>query len=192
MVPSRPHGGRSSRRPPRARGFTWDNTPSGTLEVMQRTLEAERPRLRDALRRSESGKAAGLAAATLINNAIQLVFTVVFTRLLGARGYGTLAALISAFLILLVAGQSVQVAAAREAALDRLGHPEMVRETLHAWTQRLLVGLVAVAAASALLREELAALIGVDDVPWAAAAIPPTGVLWMLLSLQRGALQGLT
>jgi O-antigen/teichoic acid export membrane protein len=28
-------------------------------------------------------------------------------------------------------------------------------------------------------------------VPWAAAAIPPTGVLWMLLSLQRGALQGL-
>ena len=36
-----------------------------------------------ALGRSESGKAAGLAAATLANNAIQLVFTVVFTRLLG-------------------------------------------------------------------------------------------------------------
>src|SRR5919199_1004454 len=123
----------------RARGFTWDNTASGTLEVMQRTIEAERPRLRDALRRSESGKAAGLAAATLVNNAIQLLFTVVFTRLLGATGYGTLAALISAFLILLVAGQSVQVAAA----------------------------------------------------PGGAAAILPTGVLWMLLSLQRGALQGL-
>ena len=106
----------------RARGFTWDNTASGTLDVMTRTIEAERPRLRDALRRSESGKAAGLAAATLLNNAIQLVFTVVFTRLLGANGYGTLAALISAFLILLVAGQCVQVAAAREAALDQLGH----------------------------------------------------------------------
>jgi O-antigen/teichoic acid export membrane protein len=38
---------------------------------------------------------------------------------------------------------------------------------------------------------QLAALIGVDEAPWAAAAIPPTGVLWMLLSLQRGALQGL-
>ena len=50
---------------------------------------------------------------------------------------------------------------------------------------------MAVTAASVLLREPLAALIGVRDVPWAAAAIPPTGVLWMLLSLQRGALQGL-
>jgi O-antigen/teichoic acid export membrane protein len=147
--------------------------------------------LRRMLARSESGKAAGLAAATLANNAIQLVFTVVFTRLLGATDYGTLAALVSAFLILMVAGQSMQMAAAREAALDRLGHPELLRTTLHAWTRRLLVALVAVAAASALLREQLAALIGVDEVPWAAAAIPPTGVLWMLLSLQRGALQGL-
>ena len=147
--------------------------------------------LRRLLARSESGKAAGLAAATLANNAIQLVFTVVFTRLLGATDYGTLAALVSAFLILMVAGQSMQMAAAREAALDRLGRPELLRATLRAWTLRLLVALVAVAAASVLLREQLAALIGVDDVPWAAAAIPPTGVLWMLLSLQRGALQGL-
>jgi glycosyltransferase involved in cell wall biosynthesis/O-antigen/teichoic acid export membrane protein len=175
----------------RARGFTWDNTASGTLEVMTRAMEAERPRLRDALRRSESGKAAGLAAATLLNNGIQLIFTVVFTRLLGATGYGTLAALISAFLILLVAGQSVQVAAAREAALDRLGHPELVRATLRAWTHRLLWALVALAALSALFRTQIAAAIGVDEAPWGAAAILPTGVLWMLISLQRGALQGL-
>jgi glycosyltransferase involved in cell wall biosynthesis/O-antigen/teichoic acid export membrane protein len=175
----------------RARGFTWDNTASGTLEVMTRTIEAERPRLRDALRRSESGKAAGLAAATLVNNGIQLIFTVVFTRLLGATGYGTLAALISAFLILLVAGQSVQVAAAREAALDRLGHPELVRATLRAWTHRLLWALLALAALSALFRAQIAAAIGVDEAPWGAAAILPTGVLWMLISLQRGALQGL-
>src|SRR5919206_2568780 len=132
----------------RARGFTWDNTASGTLGVMTRAIEAGRPRLRDALKRSESGKAAGLATATLVNNAIQLLFTVVFTRLLGATGYGTLAALISAFLILLVAGQSVQVAAAREAALDRLGHPGAVRATLRAWTHRLLPGLVPVAGVS--------------------------------------------
>ena len=175
----------------RAHGFTWDSTARGTLAVMDAAMATERPRLREALARSESGKAAGLAAATLANNAIQLVFTVVFTRLLGQTGYGTLAALISAFLILLVAGQSVQLAAAREAALDRLGHPEVLRATLRAWTLRLLVALVAVTAASLLLREQLAALIGVDDAPWAAAAIPPTGVLWMLLSVQRGALQGL-
>jgi glycosyltransferase involved in cell wall biosynthesis/O-antigen/teichoic acid export membrane protein len=175
----------------RARGFTWDSSAQGTLTVMEAATKAERPKLRAFLARSESGKAAGLAAATLGNNAIQLVFTVVFTRLLGQTDYGTLAALISAFLILLVAGQSVQLAAAREAALDRLGHPEVLRATLRAWTLRLLVALIAVTAASVLLREQLAALIGVDDVPWAAAAIPPTGVLWMLLSLQRGALQGL-
>src|SRR3954468_19095050 len=192
MLPSRPHGARPSH--PGARfgpAFTWDNTASGTLEVMQRTIEAERPRLRDALRRSESGKAAGLAAATLLNNGIQLIFTVVFTRLLGARGYGTLAALISAFLILLVAGQSVQVAAAREAALDRLGNPGMVRATLRAWMHRLLWALVVLSALSALFRTQIAAAIGVDEAPWGAAAIIPTGVLWILISLQRGALQGL-
>jgi O-antigen/teichoic acid export membrane protein len=175
----------------RAHRVTWEPAASGTLSVMERAITAERPRLREALRRSESGKAAGLAAATLINNAIQLVFTVVFTRLLGATGYGTLAALISAFLILLVAGQSVQVAAAREAALDQLGHPEAVRATLRAWTHRLLLGLVAATVVSVLLREQIAAAIGVDEAPWGAAAILPTGVLWMLISLQRGALQGL-
>ena len=158
---------------------------------MQRAIVAERPRLREAVQRSESGKAAGLAAATLVNNFIQLVFTVVFTRLLGPVGYGTLAALVSAFLILLVAGQSVQVAAAREAALDRLGHPEAVRATLRAWTHRVLLGLVALTAVSILLREQIAAAIGVDEAPWGAAAILPTGALWMLVSLQRGALQGL-
>jgi O-antigen/teichoic acid export membrane protein len=141
--------------------------------------------------RSESGKAAGLAAATLANNALQLVFTVIFTRVLGATDYGTLAALVSAFLILYVTGQAVQVAAAREAALDRLGHPDVLRATLRAWIRQLLLALVVVTAASLVLRAQLAALMAVDDAPWAAAAVPPMGVLWMLLCLQRGALQGL-
>jgi O-antigen/teichoic acid export membrane protein len=141
--------------------------------------------------RSESGKAAGLAVATLANNALQLVFTVIFTRVLGATDYGTLAALVSAFLILYVTGQAVQVAAAREAALDRLGHPDVLRATLRAWIRQLLLALVVVTAASLVLREQLAALMAVDEAPWAAAAVPPMGVLWMLLCLQRGALQGL-
>ena len=78
---ARPGGPRA-----RARGFTWDSTAQGTLDGHgRRPMAAERPRLRDArFARSDSGKAAGLAAATLGNNAIQLVFTVVFTRLLGA------------------------------------------------------------------------------------------------------------
>src|SRR3954451_11871675 len=159
----------------RAPPFTRESSASGTLCGMERAIAAERPGLRASRRGSESGKAAGLAAATLVNNGIQLIFTVVFTRLLGATGYGTLAALISAFLILLVAGQSVQVAAAREAALDQLGHPEAVRATLRAWMHRLLLGLLAVRVASVLRREQLAAASGVGDAPWGAAAILPTG-----------------
>ena len=39
------------------------------------------------------------------------------------------------------------------------------------------------------LREPLAALAGVDE-PWAAAIVPSAGVLWLALSMRRGALQG--
>ena len=48
----------------------------------------------------------------IVNNVIALGSTVVFARLLD--DYGSLAALISYFLILSVAGQAMQVATARE------------------------------------------------------------------------------
>ena len=175
----------------RARRFTWEATARGAMDSLAAAAASGPPRLRDALLSTESSKAAGLAAATLANNAIQLVFTILFTRILGANGYGSLAALVSAFLILLVAGQSVQVAAAREVALDRLGHPALVRATMRSWTERIMVAFVALALASGLLRVPISRLIGVEQYPWAAAAILPTGALWMLLSLQRGALQGM-
>ena len=83
------------------------------------------------------------------------------------------------------------MAAAREAALDSLGHPELLRATLRAWTRSCSLAFVAVAAVSVLLRQPLArAHRRRPSVPWAAAAIPPTGVLWMLLCLQRGAAAG--
>ena len=50
---------------------------------------------------------------------------------------------------------------------------------------------MAVAAASLILREPIAEVVAVPEHEWAAAAILPTGVLWLLLSVQRGALQGL-
>ena len=147
--------------------------------------------LRDAFVRSDTGKAAGLAGATLANNALQLVFTILFTRLLGATGYGSLAALVSAFLILLVGGQAVQAAAAREMTLGRLGVEAHANATLRKWSRRLGELLVCATVASIALRVPIAHVVGVPEHPWAAAAIFPTGVLWMLLSLQRGALQGL-
>src|SRR6185369_10973277 len=141
--------------------------------------------------RSDTGKAAGLAGATLANNALQLVFTILYTRLLGASGYGSLAALVSAFLILLVGGQAVQAAAAREMTLGRMGVEAHANATLRMWSRRLCELLVAATAVSIALRVPIAHVVGVPEHPWAAAAIVPAGVLWMLLSLQRGALQGL-
>ena len=140
---------------------------------------------------SETAKAAGLAVAALAANAVAVVVTVVFTRLLGDEDYGALAALMSTFTILAVAGSSLQVAVARDTALGRLGGAASAAQALRAWTRTLLVVLVGVVIASALMREGIASLVGVSEEPWAAACVPPTGILWLLLSLQRGVLQGL-
>ena len=63
---------------------------------------------------SDTGRAAGLAAAVIAANVISLAFTIVFARMLGASGYGSLAALISAFIILMVPGSALQIATARD------------------------------------------------------------------------------
>jgi O-antigen/teichoic acid export membrane protein len=44
----------------------------------------------------------------------------------------------------------------------------------------------------ALIRQPLADLLGVSEHPWAVAGLPATGALWLLLSLQRGVMQGLS
>ena len=98
-----------------------------------------------------------------------------FARILGADGYGSLAALVSTFLILAVPGSALQVAVARETALGRLGGGAQLAATLARWRRMLLVACVAVSAVAVLLREQIAALLSVDEV-WAAAATLPTGV----------------
>jgi len=121
-------------------------------------------------------------------NLVAVVFTVAFTRLLGTSGYGSLAALLNLSVILFVPGSALQIAAAREGTLGRLGTRGELAATLRRWTRRLLATLAAVAVVSALAREPLAAALGVDQA-WAAAAVPVTAGLWLLLSLQRGLLQ---
>lgn len=175
----------------RARGFTWENTARANLEVLEKAAAAPRVSLRRGLRGSETVKAGGLAAATLMSNGIQLIFTIIFTRLLGADGYGSLAALVSTFLILMVGGQAIQVAAARETALHHLGDGRRLAATLNGWVRQLLIALVIVTGLSYAFQDPLAHLVGVPEYPLAAAAILPTGVMWLLLSLQRGALQGM-
>jgi O-antigen/teichoic acid export membrane protein len=141
------------------------------------------------LRDRETLTAAGLAGALIAQNILALLFTILAARLLGATDYGSLAALISTFLILTVPGSAIQVATARETALGRLGSGHRLAATLRRWLGRLALAALAVTVVSILLREPLAALIGVDE-EWAAAATLPTGAVWLMLCVERGALQG--
>jgi O-antigen/teichoic acid export membrane protein len=140
------------------------------------------------LQSSGTTKAAGLAVATMAANVVAVLFTMVFTRILGADGYGSLAALINLTVILFVPGSALQVAAAREGTLGMLGRDGELAATLARWSRHLLAIVLVVAAFSVVIREPLAALLNVDHV-WAAAAVPVTATLWLLLSVQRGLLQ---
>jgi O-antigen/teichoic acid export membrane protein len=129
-----------------------------------------------------------MAAAVIAANVIALIITVVFARLLGASGYGSLAALMSAFIILMVPGSALQIAVAREVSRPTAG-PD-ARGGVRRWLGRLAITTIAVAIVVIPLRSVIASAIGVDE-EWAAAAVPVTAMLWMLVSVLRGALQGL-
>jgi glycosyltransferase involved in cell wall biosynthesis/O-antigen/teichoic acid export membrane protein len=175
----------------RAREFGWDRTASETLALLERERASEGGRLtlRERLGRSDTGRAAGLAAALMAGNAIALIFTVFFARLLGASGYGALGSLLAAFSILLVPGSALQATVAREvsaAAVTPGGEPGA---GVRRWLRQLLAATVVVTALSVLARHQMAALLGVEQ-EWAAAAVIPSGALWLVLSVMRGALQG--
>ena len=139
---------------------------------------------------SDTGRAAGLAAAVIVGNVLALGFTVVFARILGGPGYGSLAALISAFIILMVPGQALQTTVAREVSAELAAGDPAAGAGVRRWVLRLAIAGFAVVVVSVLARDLLAAAIGVHELPWAAAATLPTGVLWLILSVERGALQG--
>jgi O-antigen/teichoic acid export membrane protein len=146
------------------------------------------------LRGSETAKAAGLAGAMIVNNVIALGSTVVFARLLKDNqggGYGSLAALVSYFLILSVVGQALQVATAREGVLGHLGTGVQLAATVRQWTRSMAVFTVVISIVSVLLRHPIASAVGVKHSPWAAALGLPAAALWLELSILRGVLQGL-
>ncbi len=149
---------------------------------------AEIPTSLAELRGSETAKAVGLAGAMIANNVIALGSTVVFARLL--NDYGSLAALVSYFLILSVVGQALQVATAREGVLGHLGVGAGLMATVRRWTRGLLLFTLAVTVISVLLRAPIAAAVGVKHDQWAAALGLPAAGLWLELSVLRGVLQG--
>jgi O-antigen/teichoic acid export membrane protein len=143
----------------------------------------------DGLRRGETGRAAELGAAMIVVNLVALGFTIVFARILGDSGYGDLAVLLSSFIIMMVPGSALQVAAAREVSHDIAEGNPNAGAGVYRWLVRLVVGTVAVAVVAVPLRSLIAALINIDQ-DWAAAAIPVTAMIWMIVSVLRGVLQG--
>jgi glycosyltransferase involved in cell wall biosynthesis/O-antigen/teichoic acid export membrane protein len=182
--------GRAARE--RALEFTWDRTAAETLSVIEdERTRAARPPLRKVLGGTDTGRAAGLAAALMANNFVALVFTVVFARLLGASGYGSLGALVAAFTILLVPGSALQATVAREVSAAAVSPAADPAAGVRRWLGRLIIFTICVAIVAIPLRGPVAALVGVDEHEWAAAAVLPTGALWLVLCVERGALQGL-
>src|SRR4051794_41310219 len=140
--------------------------------------------------RSDTGRAGGMAVAVIAGNVIALALTVVFARVLHAKGYGSFSALMSTFIILMVPGTALQTTVAREVSAEiARGEPHPGRE-VRKWLERLAVLVLAVALLSALPRNVLATIIGVKEGPWAAAGTPPTACLPLLVCVGRRALQG--
>src|SRR4051812_26839729 len=139
------------------------------------------------LARGDTGRALGLAGAATATNVISLIVTVVFARLLGGHGYGSLAALVAAFLILALPGQALQVAAARQVSSEG---GEGWRPAFRRWMRDLTLAAIVLAGVGVLLRQPIADLIGVDEV-WGAAAVLPSACVWLVLCIERGVLQGL-
>jgi O-antigen/teichoic acid export membrane protein len=168
----------------------------GRIALLVQRVAGDRagvPASLEELRGSETAKAVGLAAAMIANNVIALGSTLVFTRLLKDNeggGYGSLAALVSYFLILSVVGQAIQVATAREGVLGHLGVGAGLEATVRRWTRGLMLFTVALTVVSVLLREPIAKAVGVKHDEWAAAVGLPAAGLWVELSMLRGVLQG--
>src|SRR3954447_7571326 len=142
------------------------------------------------LRTSETTRAAELGIAALVGNVVALVFTLVFTRVLGQEGYGSLAALLSTFLILTVPGYALQTTVAREVSAAVAAGDPNAGAPVGRWLRRLTLLALALAALGALARQPLADLIGVHEAPWGAAGALLAGTLWLVVSVERGALVG--
>jgi len=154
------------------------------LDRFRKRFEPEISRLRG----SDTAKAAGLAGAMVANNVIALGSVIVFSRLL--TDYGSLAALVSYFLILAVVGYAMQLATAREAVLGHLGVGAGLAATIRNWMKWLLVFTAVMAVLSVLFRHPIADAVGVKQ-QWGAALGIPAGCLYLMLCMLRGFLQGL-
>jgi glycosyltransferase involved in cell wall biosynthesis/O-antigen/teichoic acid export membrane protein len=173
----------------RARYLSWDRSAETTFGVLSQECAgaAGAKRATDFWTGGERARASGMAAAVVGANIIALVFTLVFARALGTASYASLVALVSAFLILSMPASAIQIAVARAVGSAQAGGP---RPPLTRWLRDSALVAVALSLVALVFRRPIADLLGVNAV-WAAAALLPTAGLWFVLSVERGALQGL-
>src|SRR3954454_24834249 len=107
--------------------------------------------LRASARSSDTGRAAALGVLAMAANGISHAFTVVFARVLGSDGYGSLIALTAAFLILAIPGQALQVAVARDVSRQVDGHDPSLAANVRRWARSLVLATLGIAVAAALL-----------------------------------------
>ena len=137
------------------------------------------------------GRAAGMAVAVMVQNVLAPRRSPSRSRTSSApAGYGSLGALLAAFLILMVPGTALQVTVAREVSSALAVGKQPPGPAIRSWMRVLTIGAVGVIVVSLLLRDVAADIIHVDT-KWAAGAVLPTGALWLTLCVQRGVLQGL-
>ena len=130
-----------------------------------------------------------LALAAVVDAALALAFTIAFARVLGADGYGSLAALVSIFLIVSIGGSALQVAVARRIGAGGARGVDLGTSAA-GWARTLVVAALALLAVGVIAREPLGALVGVDE-RWAVALVLPAATLDLALAVQRGVLLGI-
>ncbi len=176
----------------RAQEFTWDRTAAANLAVLEAERDREREQTRSLIRSfatSDTGRAAGLAAGVIAGNMMALIFTVVFARILGGADYGSLAALVSALIILMVPGSALQIAVARETSRAVAEGDSDAGASVPGWLSKLALATVVVALLAIPARRLIGSAVNVTEL-WAAAAVPVSAMMWVMLSVERGALQG--
>ncbi len=109
---------------------------------------------------ADTRRAAGLASAVISANFVALGFTIVFARTLGASRYGSLAALLSTFIILMVPGSALQTTVAREVSGAVASGDPSAGASVRRWLGRLLIATVAITVVSVLCRDLIAGRSG--------------------------------
>jgi O-antigen/teichoic acid export membrane protein len=139
---------------------------------------------------SDTARAAGLGIAVAAANGFSLLLAVVFARGLGADEYGDLASLLAAFLILSIPGTAIQASIARDVASAGDGAAAIAGR---ARTLARALGVVsgAVLAVALVARQPLAHVTGTPAEGVGAALTVGAAAAWLVVSIQRGALQGL-